>query len=89
MKQFKNIESVGWIFWAICSLLLLIPNYFLAGLILYDNSIGVRISFTIGMSAIIGAIIAWIVNEILYRINLSKYKEIRKKERKRKKKKNN
>ncbi len=86
MKQFKNIESVGWIFWAICSVVLLLPNYFLSGLLLYDNSVGVQISLTIGMSTVIGAIIAWVVNEILYRINLAKYKEIRKKERKKKKK---
>ncbi len=86
MKQFKNIESVGWIFWAICSIISLFPNYFFSGFLLYDNSVGVRIGLTIGMSAVIGAIIAWVVNEILYRINLAKYKEIRKKERKKKKK---
>ncbi|HOK09909.1 MAG TPA: hypothetical protein PLT82_10315 [Candidatus Hydrogenedens sp.] len=86
MKQFKNIESVGWIFWIICSLLLLVPNYFLAGFLVYDYSKGTRIGFTIGMSAVVGAIIAWVVNEILYRINLAKYKETRKKERKKKRK---
>ncbi len=86
MKQFKDIESVGWIFWAVCSILLLVPNYFLSGLLLYDNSLGPRIGLTVGMSAVLGAIIAWVVNEILYRINLSKYKEMKKKIRKKKKK---
>ncbi|MGC8738228.1 MAG: hypothetical protein ACP5UA_06210 [Candidatus Hydrogenedens sp.] len=86
MKQFKNLESVGWIFWAVCSVLLLVPNYFLSGLLLYDNSLGAYIGFTIGMSAVIGAVIAWVVNEILYRINLAKYKETKKRERKKKKK---
>ncbi len=56
MKQFKDIESVGWIFWAVCSILLLVPNYFLSGLLLYDNSLGPRIGLTVGMSAVLGAI---------------------------------
>lgn len=86
MKSWKNIEYVGWLFWVICSLCLLIPNYFLSRYLIYDYSRGARIGLTAGMSAILGAIIAWIVNEILYRINLSKYKERRKKERKKKKK---
>lgn len=86
MKQFRDIESVGWIFWAVSSCLLLIPCYFLSGFLIYDHSIGVHIGLTIAASAIIGAVFAWIVNEILYRRKLSKYKETRKKIRKKKKK---
>lgn len=86
MKQIKDIESVGWIFWAVCSVLLLVPNYFLSRFLIYDYSIGARIGLTIGMSAIVGAIIAWVVNDILYRRNLARYKEAKKRERKKKRK---
>jgi len=88
MKQFKDIESVGWIFWAISTCLLLIPCYFISGFLIYDNSMGVRIGLTIGAAAIVGAVFAWIVNDILYRRNLAKYKESKKKIRKKKKKNN-
>ncbi len=49
---------------------------------------GVRIGLTIGAAAIVGAVFAWIVNDILYRRNLAKYKESKKKIRKKKKKNN-
>ncbi|HOV32889.1 MAG TPA: hypothetical protein PLX23_05955 [Candidatus Hydrogenedens sp.] len=88
MKQFKEIESVGWIFWAVSSCLLLIPCYFLSGFLVYEYSMGVRIGLTIAESAIVGAIFAWAVNEILYRRKLAKYKETRKKIRKKKRKNN-
>jgi len=88
MKQFKDIESVGWIFWAISTCLLLIPGYFISGFLIYNNSMGVRIGLTIGTAAIVGAVFAWIVNDILYRRNLAKYKESKKKIRKKKKKNN-
>lgn len=86
MKNWKNIEYVGWIFWGVCTLVLLIPNYFLSRYLIYDYSRGARIGLTAAMSAILGAVIAWLVNDILYRINLSKRKEERKKIRKKKKK---
>ncbi len=86
MKNWKNIEYVGWVFWVICSLVLLIPNYFLSRYLIYDYSRGARIGLTVAMSAILGAVVAWVVNEILYRINLSKYKERRKQIRKKRKK---
>lgn len=86
MKWLTDIEYVGWIFWGVASIVLIFPNYFLSRYLIYDYSPGARIGLTVASSAIMGAILAWIVNEVLYRRQLSKYKENRKKERKRKKK---
>lgn len=87
MKWFRDLESVGWLFWAISFAILITPCYFLAKYITYDFSTGERIALGLTMAMVSAAVIAWAVNELLFQIHKRKYDERRKVERKRKRKK--
>lgn len=86
MKSLRDLESVGWIFWGVAFAILAAPCYFLAKAMTYDFSNASRIGLGLVMAMLGAGVIAWAVNEVVYRIQKKKYDQRRKIERKRKRK---
>jgi TRAP-type C4-dicarboxylate transport system permease small subunit len=87
MKSFRDLEAVGWIFWLVLLAILAYPGYLVAKMTTYDTSPAVRILFGIILAMLASGLIAWAVNEIIFRVRKRQYDAQRKVERKRKRKK--
>jgi len=88
MKWLKDIESVGWVFWAVVFALLLAPGIWLAYKLTYDTaSVLLRLGCGIFLAAIASGLISWLVEEVIHRRNVRRYNARRKVERKEKKRK--
>jgi hypothetical protein len=87
MKLIRNLEYVGWIFWAIMFVLLIYPCYLIACQVTIEGSTVTRWGLGIFASAVVAGLISWGVNEILFRVLMKRHNEKRKIERKDKRRK--
>jgi len=84
----KNKDVLGWLIWALVTLLLIGPCIYFIYLITYDTaSMLVRIVAGVFSAAILSGFLTWLGNEIWFRLNKRRYEARRKKARKARKKK--
>lgn len=70
MKRFSEITSVSWGFFLLCLAILSGPCIWLTYQYTFDSTTnGTRIGLGITLAAIITALLTYLANEILYRIN--------------------
>ncbi len=83
----KNKDVLGWVIWALVTLLLVGPSIYFIYLITYDTATTlVRIVAGIFSAAILSGFLTWFGNEIWFRLMKKKYEARRKKARKARKK---
>ena len=88
MKFEKDLEKIGWAFWILFFLILLLPGAYIAWNFTYDTaSTLIRVGMTVVFAAITSGFISWGINDILFRRKRKQYLQQRKQDRKKKKKK--
>lgn len=72
MKKLRVPDSAGWLFFALVFLLLVYPLYLVMSEVTVesDQATTARITFSIFGSAIVAAVITWLVNLILVQVTL-------------------
>ncbi len=87
MKSLKEVESVGWGFFAICFVVVLAPSIWLVWNYTYDTvtpAVRVLAGFVVASTG--AGVIAWVVNDLLHRRNVRRHAAKRQAERKEKRK---
>lgn len=70
MKRFSEITSVSWGFFLVCLALLAGPCIWLTYQYTFDSTTtGTRIGLGITLAAVITALLTYVANEVLFRIN--------------------